>query len=67
MDSIRHRLQVTASPNGLLYECDDGCGRRMAVDRSTGALTVIDAGDPHALHAGSIGGVEPGRVRIEQG
>jgi hypothetical protein len=30
----------------------------MAVDRRTGALTVIDRGDQFATHAGSIGGVD---------
>jgi hypothetical protein len=62
-----HRLQVTSSPSGLLYECADGCGRRLAVDRWSGALTVIDKGDQFAQHSGSIGEVELRPVGIEQG
>ena len=54
---ITHRLEVTSSSSGLLYECADGCGRRLVVDRSSGALTVIDKGDQFALHSGSLGGV----------
>jgi hypothetical protein len=53
-----HRLHVTPSPGGLLFECADGCGRRLAVDRSTGGLTVIDKGDQYAQHAGSSGGID---------
>jgi hypothetical protein len=54
----RHDLVVTPSPNGLLYECRQGCGRRLVVDRATGGLTVIDRGDPWALHSGTIGDIE---------
>ena len=53
-----HRLHVTSTLSGLLFECEAGCGRRMAVDRRTGALTVIDKGDQFATHAGSIGEVD---------
>ena len=55
---ITHRLQVSTHPGGLLYECADGCGRRLVVDRISGALTVIDKGDQWAMHSGSIGGVQ---------
>jgi hypothetical protein len=54
----RHDLVVTPSPNGLLYECLQGCGRRLVVERATGAPTLIDRGDPWALHAGKIGDIE---------
>ena len=53
-----HRLHVTSTPSGLLFECETGCGRRMAVDRWTGALTVIDRGDQFATHSGSVGDVD---------
>jgi len=52
-----HELRFTSSPGGLLAECQDGCGRRLVVDRS-GVLTVIDRGDVYALHRGSTGDVE---------
>ncbi|HET9901429.1 MAG TPA: hypothetical protein VFR46_10235 [Actinomycetes bacterium] len=42
----------------MLFECEDGCGRRLVVDRTSGELTIIDRGDPTALHRGGIGGVE---------
>ena len=63
---ITHRLQVTSSPAGLLFECADGCGRRLAVDSWSGALTVIDRGDPFARHVGANGGVELGPVVVGQ-
>jgi hypothetical protein len=53
-----HELQHTSEVGGLLFECMDGCGRRLAVDRVGGRLIVIDRGDPYALHRGSVGGVE---------
>jgi hypothetical protein len=52
-----HQLQVTSGPGGLLFECEEGCGRRLVVDR-VGKLTVIDRGDPYALHKGSTGGLK---------
>jgi hypothetical protein len=51
-------MQCTSSPGGLVFECAEGCGRRLVVDRVRGELTVIDRGDAGALHRGSIGGVE---------
>src|SRR6266487_3754998 len=38
-----HELRFTSSPGGLLAECQDGCGRRLVIDRA-GVLTVIDRG-----------------------
>ena len=63
--AITHRLLVTSTPSGLLFECEAGCGRRMAVDRRSGALIVIDKGDQFAMHAGSIGEVDLS-VGVEQ-
>ena len=63
---IWHRLQVTPSPAGLLFECVDGCGRRLAVDRRSGGLTVIDKGDQFASHSGAHGEVALGPASIEQ-
>jgi hypothetical protein len=63
---ITHRLQVTSSPAGLLFECADGCGRRLAVDRWSGGLTVIDKGDQFARHAGANGEVALGPVEVSQ-
>ena len=63
---ITHRLQVTSSPAGLLFECADGCGRRLVVDGRSGEMTVIDRGDPFARHAGANGGVELGPVVVGQ-
>jgi hypothetical protein len=53
-----HRLSASSHPGGLLFECDDGCGRRLVVDRTSGDLTIVDRGDLTALHRGAIGGVE---------
>jgi hypothetical protein len=64
---IRHEFEVSAHAGGLLFECADGCGRRMVVDRSSGALTVIDKGDQFAVHSGAIGGVNLQPLGIEQG
>jgi hypothetical protein len=60
-----HRLDCTPSAAGLLFECADGCGRRLAVDRRDGSLTVIDRGDPFALHRGGTGDIalEPPSIR----
>ena len=62
-----HQLQCTATPNGLLFECLEGCGRRVAVDGVSGSLTVIDRGDPMALHRGSSDGVDLAPPRLEPG
>jgi hypothetical protein len=51
-----HRLVGSSHPGGLLFECEDGCGRRLIVDRTSGQLTVLDRGDQMALHRGSMGG-----------
>ena len=60
-----HRLNGTVSPGGLLFTCDeDGCGRRLVIDRERGEMVVIDRGDPYALHEGSIGGVVMTRPEI---
>jgi hypothetical protein len=48
-----HELSLTTSRAGLVFECRDGCSRRMVVERQTGALTIIDRGDPFAQHRGS--------------
>ena len=48
-----HQLSYEASPAGLFFECTDGCGRRLVVERATGKLTVIDRGDQFAQHRGS--------------
>lgn len=52
-----HQLRVTPSSGGLLFECEQDCGRRLVVDR-TGTLTVIDRGDEYALHRGNTGDIE---------
>ncbi|MFI5695884.1 hypothetical protein ACIA58_28790 [Kribbella sp. NPDC051586] len=51
-----HRMECTASPAGLLFECLDGCGRRVVVDGVSGELTIVDHGDRTAPHQGSSGG-----------
>jgi hypothetical protein len=61
-----HRLQVTSSPAGLLFECADGCGRRLAVESGSGAMTIIDRGDQFARHVGANGGVKLGTVVVGQ-
>jgi hypothetical protein len=52
-----HHLSCTISPGGLLFTCDEECGRRLVIDRDRGELIVIDRGDPTAVHRGSAGGV----------
>jgi hypothetical protein len=53
-----HDLHCTSSLAGLAFECEQGCGRLLVVDRATGRMTVLGRGDPDALHRGSIGEVE---------
>lgn len=60
-----HRFLVTTSTNGLLFECEQGCGRRLVVDRA-GRMTVLDRGDQLALHRGSTGDLELGRPTLHQ-
>ena len=58
MPQQRHRLTAEAD-NGreILFVCDDdSCGRRLVLKRS-GEYVVIDAGDPFALHSGSVGSI----------
>ena len=57
--SDSHRLIGTAGPGGLLFECaDQACGRRLAIDRVSGEMVIIDHGDRAALHHGAMGEVE---------
>jgi hypothetical protein len=58
-------MECTASPAGLLFECLDGCGRRVVVDGTSGDLTIIDHGDRTALHHASSGGVEFSSATID--
>ena len=59
-----HQLSCEASAAGLLFECLDGCGRRLVVERSTGKLTVLDHGDQFAQHRGSHSDVALGDPTI---
>jgi hypothetical protein len=61
-----HRLGCTISPAGLLFECEDGCGRRIVIDRNRGDMVVIDHGDRSALHQGSVGGVSLAPPTVRQ-
>jgi hypothetical protein len=58
----RHDLVVGSGRNGLLLRCQQGCGRLLLVDRSTSGLTILDRGDPLALHTSPNGGIE---LRVE--
>jgi len=51
-------MECTASQAGLLFECLDGCSRRVVVDGASGDLTIIDHSDRMALHHASSGGVD---------
>ena len=48
-----HELVRTSSAAGHAFECAEGCGRLLVVDRDTGTMTVLGRGDPFALHRGS--------------
>jgi hypothetical protein len=54
----RHDLVATSSRDGVLFQCRQGCGRQMLVNRASGGLTILTRGDPLAVHAGAIGGIE---------
>jgi len=60
-----HQLRITSSTGGLLLECEQGCGRRLVVDRD-GALTVIDRGDEYALHRGNTDDIELAGPTVSQ-
>lgn len=53
-----HDLLCTPSPAGLAFECEQGCGRLLVVDRGTGTMTVLGRGDPYALHRRSTPDLE---------
>jgi hypothetical protein len=53
-----HDLLCTPGPAGVTFECEQGCGRLLVVERATGTMTVLGRGDPMALHRGSTGDVE---------
>jgi hypothetical protein len=60
-----HQLSCTESPGGLLFTCDEeSCGRRLAIDRDSGEMVVIDHGDRAALHRGVVGEIEMSPVRL---
>ena len=40
-----HDLLCTPSPAGLAFECEQGCGRLLVVDRGTGRMTVLGRGE----------------------
>jgi hypothetical protein len=61
-----HDLRCTPSPAGLAFECEQGCGRLLVVDRGTGAMSVLGRGDPYALHRGGTPDVELS-VRVNNG
>jgi hypothetical protein len=58
-----HDLFCTPSPAGLAFECEQGCGRLLVVDRA-GRLTVLGHGDPYALHRGGTPDIDLS-VRVE--
>jgi hypothetical protein len=60
-----HQLRITPSTGGLLLECEQGCGRRLVVDRNS-TLTVIDRGDEYALHRGNTGDIELSAPAVSQ-
>jgi hypothetical protein len=62
-----HRLTCTTSPGGLIFECADGCGRRLVIDRQRGGFVVIDHGDRSVRHEGAVGGVRLGPATVRQG
>jgi hypothetical protein len=47
-----HQLSCEVSPAGFVFTCDDGCGRRLVINRADAGMVVIDRGDPFALHRG---------------
>lgn len=59
-----HGLRATSSPAGVAFECEQGCGRLLVVDRRTGGLTVLGRGDPYALHSGATGELELSRPTV---
>jgi hypothetical protein len=59
-----HDLLCTPSPAGLTFECEQGCGRLLVVDRDSGSMTVLGHGDPYALHRGGTPDIELS-VRVE--
>ena len=48
-----HQMSCSATAQTLLFECADGCGRCMSVDRVTGRMVVIHPGDVVAVHRGA--------------
>jgi hypothetical protein len=65
--TVFHGLRSTSSPAGVAFECDEGCGRLLVVDRRTGRLTILGRGDPAALHRGSTGDVEMSAPAVSPG
>ena len=61
---IYHDLLCTPSPAGLAFECEQGCGRLLVVDRAS-RLTVLGRGDPYALHRGGTPDIDLS-VRVER-
>jgi hypothetical protein len=61
-----HRLTCTTGPGGLLFECADGCGRRLVIDRQRGGLVVIDHGDRSVRHEGAVGGLRLAPPTVQQ-
>jgi hypothetical protein len=60
-----HRLDCTASPSGFVLECEEPeCGRRLVIDRNRREMVIIDHGDQHAQHFGSMGGIEVTQVTV---
>ena len=55
--SERHRMTLEADDgDGVLFSCDEGCGRRLVVKR-TGGLVVLDRGNFFAMHSGGSEGL----------
>jgi hypothetical protein len=48
------------------FACLDGCGRRLVVGHGGGSMTVVERGDPTALHRWNDLGITMGDVAIVQ-
>jgi hypothetical protein len=60
--SAQHRLRIEAdSGHDVVFVCPEaGCGRRVALNRSTHELTVVVQGDFYASHSGGTNGLRMG-------
>jgi hypothetical protein len=65
MEALHDMRCEAETATEALFVCPvEACGRRIVVGKTRPAFTVIDRGDFHARHSGSLGGLVMAGVSV---